>query len=248
MKSTIILGIVTAMFAVGGCHTDTGTVIRPDIMEWAKAHGKDISISPKFRSLDRQYTVTLGSRNLIVQTYHADERWSNRTPHFIFADVPHVWGVGPVTVWEGQRLLLWCSMDSWWVLADMGGEQGISLFPMYDNYDGSGSGSLQLGFFREPQEKQNKSLFPNTRGGFVFLPSKLSDKGFVLRPVPSSDWFHFTVEVRRHKKFVVVGELRPDPGSKWVKSHMYPEAKHYYNGPADVSDGDNVHETMEITE
>jgi len=196
---------------LGGCGAGTDFAIGPEAL---KAHGiSDETMVTTFHSPEQQLSVTLGARNLVMQTYQAgvDNCGWERVPHFVVVGTPHVWGFGPVTVWERNRLVLYSIHDAWWIVMDLGGERGAVLFYGWDNY-GAG-GPVELHLLRESQDNSSGQQWLT----FVWPPMELSERGFVLRPVPRADGRpHLSVEIVQAGKFVCVGNILSHPDLEMI--------------------------------
>jgi len=167
-------------------------------------------------------SFSLGERRLAVLTYSSDSSQdvtgsSSRVPHFVLAGAPALWGFGPVTVWEGPRVILWSKQGAWWALTDLGGERGVTLLVAYDNF--AADGPVELHVYQEPQvdAASMKWWF------FTWIPFDLSRDGFVLRPVPQSGPARLSIEALRGGKFVTIGNIRIDRASEAIKLHVEKE-------------------------
>ena len=168
-------------------------------------------------------SFSLGERRLAVLTYSVDSSQdvagsSSRVPHFVVAGAPALWGVGPVTGWEGPRVILWSKQDTWWALTDLGGARGATLLVAYDNC--AADGPIELHVYQEPQvdAASMKWWF------FTWIPGKLARDGFVLRPVPQSGPVRVSIEAMRDGKLETIGSIRVDRASEAIKLHIEKEA------------------------
>lgn len=215
-RELVWLGVVGLSALSGGC--TPALEAGPDTDAF-KAAGMDPNDLAVFRKPETTTVVRFGDRRLVVAGYpvvHREEDFGHphRTPHFVVAEAPCVWGFGPVIVSEGRRVLLWSHLDVWWILTDLGGQQPISLLIAYDNY--ALEGPVELHILQEPRTPDDRMtwLF------FTWLPMELSKDGFILRPIRGQDTVRLAVETLQDGRCVNVGEIRLDPVSESIQLHM----------------------------
>jgi hypothetical protein len=212
------ISVAVVMVAVGSALLAGCGGVYDDAMSASSVEADGIGDVAAFRSPESRTIAQFGTRSLTLLTYPAGKEecqngWE-RIPHFALVGTPSVRGFGPVWVWEDQRLLVSSASDAWWVLADLGGNRGVSLLVAYDNY--GAEGPIELHVYQEPQENNGRMKW----WFFVWIPFELSHDGFVLRPAVGPDAIRIEIETLRGGRLVNVGEIRSDPAADAIRLYM----------------------------
>lgn len=106
----------------------------------------------------------------------------HRRPPRVSVDGPMVFGVGPVTVWSGDRLMLAnLHPETLWIVADCGATPGPFMFTIPD-FLGIG-GPIELAIYAPPREAGELT---DRALGWEWLDLSATGSRFVIKPIPSS--------------------------------------------------------------
>ena len=104
-------------------------------------HGKSLSYTARFDRVLSRKNIALGGRDFLLLEHPIDPGFYKQREdpaglfRLTFLGLPVVRGMGPMSLWSGERLLFALYERAPWVIVDIGGKLGVCLFMIVDHLE-----------------------------------------------------------------------------------------------------------------